>query len=102
MTKKIEKYPFLENKINDQEEKSLDSEDNLNIKDTNIDSSNENEAKEFRQSLNIEPRQDYKVLKSLFQKRRDLLKHDKRSASPTRPHQDCIAVLNGAFQSLAT
>ncbi len=27
----------------------------------------ENEAKEFRQSLNIEPRQDYKVLKSLFE-----------------------------------
>ena len=45
-----------ENKINDQEEKSLDSEDNLNIKDTNIDSSNENEAKEFKGSPSLQKR----------------------------------------------
>ena len=55
-----------ENKINDQEEKSLDSEDNLNIKDTNIDSSNENEAKEFKGSPSLQKRNQKNLSKDKY------------------------------------
>ena len=55
-----------ENKINDQEEKSLDSEDNLNIEDTNIDSSNENEAKEFKGSPSLQKRNQKNLSKDEY------------------------------------
>ena len=55
-----------ENKINDQEEKSLDSEDNLNIEDTNIDSSNENEAKEFKGSPSLQKRNQKNLSKDKY------------------------------------
>ena len=55
-----------ENKINDQEEKSLDSEDNLNIEDTNIDLSNENEAKEFKGSPSLQKRNQKNLSKDKY------------------------------------